>query len=196
MRKVEKTRCLPALLAPAIVTFTAMVPAQAQIDYIGARADAQRMTDQMRRNQKNNKKKGNVRRPKKTTQIGPVERYPKVWVNNRVLKSTVPATQANGHTFVPFRDIFEALGATVAYNQQKRLITAQRGDLRREFVVPTNAASAQARRQSFQTGKTPFIRNGTTMVPLRMVSELMGDQVHYAGYSPTPQITITSRAAS
>jgi len=53
-----------------------------------------------------------------------------VELNGRALAFTQPPELINGRTMVPMRDIFEALGARVDWNNDTLTVTATRGDSR------------------------------------------------------------------
>lgn len=196
---MKRKKLIGSLLA-LLALSASDIPVQAQIDWVGAKADSDRFGRQLRRNQqrsrKHGKKRNTVRRQSAASRKV-VERYPQVRVNGQLINSAVPATEIGGYTFVPFRDIFEALGATVNYDQQKRVITARRDVSQIQLSLPNgDAESMGGKKQTFRNGEAPFVRNGSMMVPLRMVSELMGDKVFYTAHPRTPQISIISRAAS
>ncbi len=178
------------------LTLFGALPAAAQIDWIGNRVDANIFKNRLEHSQaqsRRNRQKKQKRTTKKTTPVmrRAPERYPQVQVNGQLLKTAVPATQIDGYTFVPFRDIFEALGATVEYNAPKRLVTATRGTSRMELLMPGgDSDDMKGTRQSFRSKEAPFKRNGVTMVPLRMVSEKMGAKVSYIQRRGTPLISI------
>lgn len=181
------------LITIAGLTLFAGIPAAADNDWIGIQVDSnlyrQRVENDQANARMNNKKRTTK---KKTNSAVRPERYPQVQVNGKLLKPAVPAIQIDGTTFVPFRDIFEALGATVQYNAQKRLITATRGQSRMELLVPSSN-SVDSKGQSLRSREAPFTRNGVTMVPLRMVSEKMGAKVKYRERQRTPLIFIVSK---
>ncbi len=187
-------------------------PAQAQMDWLSPHLDAQRYNWQLRQNQKLAGKGGKRRkaaesgrarrarleREQRRQASRPVvaQKYPVVHVNGREIKGAVPAMQVNGNTFVPFREIFEALGAQVSYNSQQRIITARRGVSQMQLSLPGgDTRKLIGKRQSVTSGETPFMHKGATMVPLRMVSEKMGAQVNCIDRAKTPLISILSREA-
>jgi hypothetical protein len=191
-------RILTALAAVGTVAITAIAePASAQIDWIGIKIDNDRVWASQRRNairkrNKNTRTQPSARKPAPKLVVS----YPEVQVNGQKLQSPVAPVQRGKTTFVPFREIFEALGATVSYNDQHRLITATRGTSQMQLSLPGgNKQKMQGRRRSFDDDEMPFIHQGTTMIPLRMVSEKMGAEVGYIPRPTTSLISITSKAA-
>ncbi|MBH8555091.1 copper amine oxidase N-terminal domain-containing protein [Nostocaceae cyanobacterium CENA357] len=167
------------ILVAVLATLTVVTPAHAQMDWLTPHLETQRW----------NRRKPSTRKP--STRKAP-ERYPEVRVNGQLLKSSVAPVEVNGQTFVPFRDIFEALGATVTYNRQKRLITAKRGSSTVQLSLPGSTAKMEGNRQNFDRGEMPFFHRGVVMVPLRMVSKTMGVQIKYVQRPTVSLISITN----
>ena len=171
---------------------SASVPAVAQIDAVTPYADAQNMSRVLEGSKygggKNSGKVGKAGRP----QLKRIRAT--VMVNGKSLQSGVLPMQKGGHIFVPMRNIFEALGAKVTYDSKTRLINAQNGS--RGMRLALNGADTGAMKGdkgNFDSAENPFIREGVTMVPLRLVSETMGAKVHYAARADKPLITIESK---
>jgi len=94
-----------------------------------------------------------------------------------MLATSVPPVQMNGRTLVPMRDIFEALGATVQWNPISRGIIATRGTTDVGLQIGSRAASINSQRVTLD--QSPILLRGSTLVPLRFVSEAMGAQVNW-----------------
>jgi len=103
----------------------------------------------------------------------------RVEVNGRMLTTSVAPVQMNGRTLVPMRDIFEALGATVQWNPVTRGIVAQRGTTDVGLQIGNRAASVNNQRVALD--QSPILLRGSTLVPLRFVSEALGAQVNWDG---------------
>jgi hypothetical protein len=99
----------------------------------------------------------------------------RVEINGRALNTSVPPMQVNGRTLVPMRDIFEALGATVQWNPVTRGIIATRGGTNVGLQIGSSAASINNQRLTLD--QSPIVMRGSTLVPLRFVSEALGAQV-------------------
>lgn len=184
--------------AVAVIAAAGITPAHAQIDWLGNHLESQRQNNMIRHQQemrsgKNGKGKRKSR-PRKQTQRKVVLRYPQVQVNGKRLQSPVAAVQRDGHTFVPMREIFEALGATVTYEKDKRLITADRNGTGIQLTMAGGDSSQmKGSRASVDRGERPYVQNGVAMVPIRFVSEQMGANVKYTARSTPPLIEITSK---
>lgn len=114
-----------------------------------------------------------------------------VTLNGQPLATSIPPAVENGRTLVPMRDIFEALGATVNWNAGDQSISALRGDT--NIWLQIGNGVARVNDQSATLDQSPVIRNGSTLVPLRFVSEALGAQVNWDGASRV--VGITSNAA-
>ncbi|HEX8236758.1 MAG TPA: stalk domain-containing protein [Abditibacteriaceae bacterium] len=101
----------------------------------------------------------------------------RVEVNGRALSTAVPPMQVNGRTLVPMRDIFEALGATVQWNPVTRGIIATRNGTNVGLQIGNRAASINNQRLTLD--QSPIVMRGSTLVPLRFVSEALGAQVNW-----------------
>lgn len=102
-----------------------------------------------------------------------------VMINGQPLATSVAPLVENGHTLVPMRDIFEALGATVVWNPNDRSISAQKESTKIWLQIGNQAARVNNRQVIL--AQTPIVTNGSTLVPLRFVSEALGAQVSWNG---------------
>ena len=162
-------------------------PAQAQgFDWLTPKLESQRYGNQLRRNQK--RREG--RRTKRAVKPRVVKRYPTVQVNGQRLRSPVAPVEINGTTFVPFRPIFESLGARVSYENSKKLITATRGTRTMQIAMPGAKTDLGGTDGKFRVREMPFMQNGTLMVPLRLVSQTMGAKISYAGTPKARTISV------
>lgn len=81
--------------------------------------------------------------------------------------------------FVPFRDLFEAMGAEVDYDADTRIITATRDDTvvtfsqdGYELTVVSGGVTT-----TVTSDVKPITRDGRTLVPIRFASQALGAQV-------------------
>ncbi|HEX9996586.1 MAG TPA: copper amine oxidase N-terminal domain-containing protein [Abditibacterium sp.] len=102
---------------------------------------------------------------------------PQVYLNGTPLRLEVAPIQQNGRTLVPMRDIFEALGATVAYNSLNQSIAAQKGTTVVRMALGTSNASVNNVPIKLDAPAQAYY--GRTMVPLRFVSEALGANVSF-----------------
>ncbi|KUO52330.1 MAG: hypothetical protein APF76_04660 [Desulfitibacter sp. BRH_c19] len=95
-----------------------------------------------------------------------------------------------GRTLVPLRATFEALDAVVDWYGSEQRIDANRGNISLELIIGQKSAL----RNSLEIGlEVPAqVKNGRTLVPLRFVSEALGDDVVWEGATSTIKITSAS----
>ena len=106
----------------------------------------------------------------------PEVKYP-VTFNGHPVTFDVEPVNVNNRVFVPFRAIFEKMGADVQWDQASQTVTATRGDTRVQLVIGSTTARVNGTARTLDAA--PFIQNGRTLVPLRFVSEAFGAQVEY-----------------
>ncbi len=83
--------------------------------------------------------------------------------------------QLDGRILVPMREVFEALGAVVSFNEVTRSIEAVRGDTTISIRPDEETALVNGETRPLHT-KTQVI-NGAAVVPLRFIAETFGAQV-------------------
>ncbi|MFB5759888.1 stalk domain-containing protein [Paenibacillus medicaginis] len=89
-------------------------------------------------------------------------------------------------TLVPFRAIFESLGAQVSYDEANHKITAAKGSDTLEFRI--NSTTAYKNGQSIALATPAKAINGSTYVPLRFVGESLGAKVNWDAATSTVKI--------
>jgi hypothetical protein len=97
-------------------------------------------------------------------------------------KFSVDPVIENGRTLVPLRQVATALGYDVHWNGETRTITLRGHNLKDEDVtlsmkIDSNIATINS--QTLTMDVPPKIYNGSTMIPIRFVSESMGYFVKY-----------------
>ncbi|MGN7453290.1 copper amine oxidase N-terminal domain-containing protein [Paenibacillus pasadenensis] len=117
---------------------------------------------------------------------------PKVLVNGVNYALDKEPLVKDGRTLVPLRGIFEALGATVDWNQYEQTITATRG--KNEIFLQVNKTKAKVNDMEIELSVPAQNMSGTTMVPLRFIAEALGTYCVY--YADQNLITITDRVES
>ncbi len=95
----------------------------------------------------------------------------------------------DGYTLVGMRDMFNMLGASVDWNSVKRCITAKKDDKTVVIYVDDNTAEVDGKKTKVEPVGVE-ISGGTTMVPLRFVSEVFDADVQWD--TDTRTITITN----
>jgi len=107
----------------------------------------------------------------------------RVVVDGSELKLDVPGQIRDGRTLVPFRAIFERLGADVTWDPKKKVIEASRGVDSVKLTVGSRVV--EWRRSIIQVDTAPVIVDGRTMVPLRFVAQALGLHVRWESKTRT-----------
>lgn len=97
----------------------------------------------------------------------------------------------DGRVYVPFRAVFEALDATVAYDQATSTITAQKGDTTVQFVIGDSDIAVNEK--AVATDAASFVRDGRTYVPVRFAAQSLGLTVGWD--SKTQTVVMVDKAA-
>ncbi len=96
------------------------------------------------------------------------------------------AQQIKGSTLVPMRGIFEALGATVKFDKATQTVYGQKGAT--AIILPLGALTATVNGQPQSLPLPAQLINGTTLVPLRFISQSLGASVGWNPASSTVTI--------
>jgi len=81
----------------------------------------------------------------------------------------------NGRVLVPLRGVFEQMGANVNWDQQTRMVTANKGATDVQLRIGDRIATVNGTTMNLDV--PAMILRGSTMVPIRFVSEALGAQV-------------------
>lgn len=112
------------------------------------------------------------------------EEYVTVKLDGAELQFEVPAQIIDDRTMVPMRNIFEALGAKVEWDEEHQGIMAFAGHKIITMMIGQNKMFVA----DFTTGKEtevyldvpPMLVDNKTLVPLRAVSESLGVKVEWS----------------
>ena len=96
-------------------------------------------------------------------------------LNGKSLSFGQPPVLLNACTMVPLREIFEALGAQVAWDSQAMTITASKGSTRVQLGI--GQMNAMVNKLAVTLDAPAILLDGHTLVPLRFVSEAFGAEV-------------------
>lgn len=115
---------------------------------------------------------------------------PKVVLNGIELNFDVPPIVENSRTLVPFKSVLEALGANIGWDPELQLVTATKGSTEIRLWIGSTDISINGNMSVIDV--PPIIYNGRTLVPLRVISEVLGARVDWDQYSQT--VTINSNS--
>jgi hypothetical protein len=117
-----------------------------------------------------------------------------VEVNGRPLSFRVPPMSVQDRTMVPLREIFEALNARVRWNATSRTISATKDGIAVELGIGETNATVNG--QSVLLDVPAMILRGSTMVPIRFISEALGADVKWSETTQTVSIFADHQVAS
>lgn len=101
----------------------------------------------------------------------------KVLVDNIRLDLPLEPVIVDGRTLVPLRAIFEALGASVRWDQATRTVTGIQGGRIIRLQIDKRTALVDGKKVSLDVA--PTIKNGSTLVPVRFIAESLGAKVDW-----------------
>lgn len=101
-----------------------------------------------------------------------------VYVDGEAVEFDQKPVIQNSRTLVPFRKIFEALGAEVDWNNDTQQVRAIRDDIEISFVIGEKVLLIN-QKDTIIMDVEPQIINSRSMVSLRAVSEALGVQVNW-----------------
>ncbi|GIP47725.1 C40 family peptidase [Paenibacillus sp. DXFW5] len=108
-------------------------------------------------------------------------------LDGRPLQTETLPLLVNGSVLLPIRDVFEALGAKLAWDDTSKTVTATRGQM--TLVYRIGDPTAQLNGQLLTLPVPGQIADGYSLVPLRFVSEALGSDVVWDGDHHTVRIT-------
>jgi hypothetical protein len=82
-----------------------------------------------------------------------------------------------GRVMVPLRGVFEKMGADVDWNQADQMVMARKGETKVELRI--NNTQAFVNGQAMMVQNPPVMVGGSTMVPIRFISESLGALVDW-----------------
>lgn len=116
------------------------------------------------------------------------EREPAVEVNGTSLQLEASPYISHGHVMVPLREVGQALGGNVSWDQESRTATIRRD--RHTAVMTAGNAEALKDGLAVTLASPPEIRQGRIYIPLRFSAESVGGTVTWHPSSGTASITM------
>lgn len=114
----------------------------------------------------------------------------KVKINDKFLSLSQPPIQVGVTTLLPFRPIYEFLGATVLWDKSNGTVSASRGTIKVELQVENGIAIINNEKVILNV--SPRVVNGTTMVPAWFFAESVGAQVDWDAKQQVVNISLAS----
>lgn len=98
---------------------------------------------------------------------------------------------SQGRVLVPLRGVFEKLGAQVLWHPADRMVTATAANTDVRLRIGSTTAIVNGQTRTLDVA--PTLVNGTTLVPLRFLSESLGAEVNWI--APSRRVEIITAAA-
>jgi hypothetical protein len=93
----------------------------------------------------------------------------------------------NGRVLVPLRDIFEALGAKIEWDDMTKTVIAKKGDVIITYKI--GSLTGNRNNEIIQIPVPGKLVGGTTLIPLRFVGEALGSTISWDEHSQTVLIS-------
>lgn len=106
-----------------------------------------------------------------------------VSINGNNLSFEQPPVIMNGKTMVPMRKIFESLQATIKWDDENRIVSGTKGNV--TVTLQIDSPVAKVNNSYIQLEQAATIINGSTMVPVRFISEALGAKVGWDAKTST-----------
>jgi len=115
-----------------------------------------------------------------------------VSLNGKSVHFDVAPIFQNDRTYVPFRAIFEQLGATVSWDEINQQAIASKNGL--GIIVPLNDTNIYVGKFHLKMDVKPITVNGRVLVPLRYVSQALGANVNWIAEANQVDLTLSYRS--
>lgn len=115
----------------------------------------------------------------------------KIYIDGSELQADQGPAVINYRTLVPLRAIFEALDAKVTWNSRTETIVAQKGDTTVTLALGSNVATINNTTVYMDVPARTL--NNRTLVPVRFVSEALGEDVRWDEAAQSVYITTSSK---
>ncbi|WNS42391.1 stalk domain-containing protein [Paenibacillus sp. MMS20-IR301] len=114
-----------------------------------------------------------------------------IYLDGQQLQPEAPPLNISGTVLVPVRDLFEAQGASLTWNNTSKTLTAVKGSTTLTYTI--GSAIARLNERTLDLPVPGQLSQGYSMVPLRFVSEALGSTVTWQ--SAAGSVIISSAAA-
>ncbi|MEG0385727.1 MAG: copper amine oxidase N-terminal domain-containing protein [Solibacillus sp.] len=98
-------------------------------------------------------------------------------INGEEILFKDPILNDSGHLLLPMRDFYEAIGATVYWNQEKKMASSIRNNQTVDLTI--NSKTAVVNGNKVQVSVAPIVYKDRTYIPMRFVSENSDGSVYW-----------------
>ena len=119
-----------------------------------------------------------------------------LYINQTKFSSDIPPLIVNGRTLVPARAFFEALGATLTWNEGLKLVVIEKEDYTIKLTIDSTVAYVNGKTAILDVPPQIFTdKNGVarTLIPARFVSSWLGFEVAWNAGTKTVSINTPSK---
>src|SRR4051812_19133449 len=102
---------------------------------------------------------------------------PSIVLNGKILSLKEPPGFIGKHMMLPVRAVGESLGYIVSYDNKTERVSVK--NVSSTIVMTLNNSTAMVNEKTFTLEAPPTVASGTTLIPLRFVSEALGLQVYW-----------------
>lgn len=113
---------------------------------------------------------------------------PKLLIDNTEVTLNQPIELRDGTSYLPLRSIAEQLNCKVLYNSAEKKIEIIQPEMNITLIIGSKKAEVNGEKVTLN--KAPYTQKGTTYVPLRFISDVMGSTIKWDQASR--KITITT----
>lgn len=118
-----------------------------------------------------------------------------IYFNGTLLNPAVaPYIDANGRTMVPIRVIMETMNARVDWIDAEKKVRIQRDSTTLEMWIGSRMAKLNG--QTLKLDTEPVLRQGTTMVPVRVIAESFNARVDWDPSSSSVRIWLAEKVSA
>jgi N-acetylmuramoyl-L-alanine amidase len=103
----------------------------------------------------------------------------KLYMNEKLLQPEVAPRNVEGSVLVPVRIVAEELGAKVGWNQEKRQVTIEKGDIKLLLTIDKRDILVKGKSKTIEVA--PKMIEERSMLPVRVIGEQMGVQFNWDG---------------
>ena len=117
---------------------------------------------------------------------------PVIYINGEKIHTKTAPIILKGTTYVPLRDISENMGCTVTWDAKTSTVKIFENSSKKTILIEKNSYTANGKKTALNPGT--MNKNGTTLVPLRVIGESLDCDVKWDAKEPS--ITISKKFAS
>lgn len=108
-------------------------------------------------------------------------------INNKAVTCTQKPVMQDGTTLVPLKVIAENLGAEVKWDKATKTVTVVKGD--KTIILTIGSKTAKVNGEALTLAQAPKVINGSTMLPIRFVSEQLDCSVVWNSQTQAVYVT-------